>query len=195
LVNLADYTYFRLTNIALPTLLPVSLGTDSRWYKIRHVPRANPNESKLGVLDGTTFTPEQMAALAALIATTPVFEVSETLPDATVSGQRSYHYRTSIKPEAITSFAQQVSQLLSLSNAGLDWAKTSSYQSEVWVNKRNFQLTQLKLAGTYPINGSPVAFELLLGLSRHNDALKITLPKASEELDLQRWLTNQGISL
>ncbi len=36
LVSLADETYFKLTNLVLPTLLPVSLGADSRWYKIRH---------------------------------------------------------------------------------------------------------------------------------------------------------------
>lgn len=188
LVNLADYTYFRLTNLALPTLLPISIGADSRWYKVRHASSINPDEHKLGVSNGPQFTSDQIQTIQNLISQTPIAEVLEVLPDATVNGQRSYHYRTQLKSEVLVGLLKQLNQSLNLTLALPASDQLAKYQPEVWVNKRTFQLSQLKLADLYLLNGVPVAFDLTLSLSRQNEQLKIVIPKNTEELDAERLI-------
>ncbi len=191
LVSVGDYTYFRMTNLSLPTLAPVSLGASSRWYKVRHIATASPNERKLGVLEKTTFSTEQIEQLRKLIADTSLFEVTEVLPDATVGGQRSYHYRAKFKAESITSLSQQISSLLGVPMTEQNLNNLSDYQPELWVNKRTFQLSQFKLTGLYQTDGVPTVFDLTLGLSHHNEKLTITPPKESEELDPKQWLVQR----
>jgi hypothetical protein len=191
LVSVGDYTYFRMTNLSLPTLAPVTLGADSHWYKVHHVGVANPNENKLGVLEKTAFTTEQIEQLRKLLADTSLFEVTEILPDATVSGQRSYHYRTKLKAESITSLSQQISTLLNIPLTEQNLNNLSDYQPELWINKRTFQLSQFKLSGLYQTDGVPTDFDLTLGLSHQNEKLTITPPKESEELNPEQWLRQQ----
>lgn len=189
-VGLADYTYFRLTNLTLPTLAPVSFGADSRWYKIRHLAELNPDEKRLGAVDKAALTPAQVDRIRQLIATTPLFEVVEVLPDATVHNQRSYHYRARFKADAVTSLNQQLGELLGADPTS-QLLSLSDYQPELWINKRTFQLSQFYLNGLYLVDQVPIAFELSLGISRHNDSFKITAPSASEELDAEHWLRQQ----
>jgi hypothetical protein len=191
LVNLSDYTYFRLTDLTLPTLLPVSLGADSRWYKIRHLAPANPNERKLGVSKNTSISPEQFQAFRDLISQANIAEVLEVLPDATVSGQRSYHYRVKLKPEAIVQLTNQLGKMFSAKITISNQDMLSRYQPEVWINKRTFQLTQLHLADIYLVNQVPVAFDFTLGLSHQNEKLTVVPPKETEELDATNLLKKQ----
>lgn len=192
LANLSDYLYFRLTNLSLPTLLPISLGGDSRWYKIRHVATASPSEQKLGVVAGDTIiSDQQFQALRNLISQTPVMEVLEVLPDATVNGQRSYHYKVQLKPESITELISQMNQLLNAKVVQPNLELIGRYQPEIWINKRTFQLSQFSLSDLYSLNGLPIAFTLQFGLSRQNESLKIIPPKDTEELDPSHLLDNQ----
>ncbi len=188
LVSVGDYTYFRMTNLSLPTLSPVSLGASSRWYKVRHIAVSNPNESKLGVLEKTAFTPEQIGQLRQLIADTSLFEVTEVLPDATVSGQRSYHYRAKFKAEAVADLSKQIGTLLGVPVTEENLNNLSDYQPELWINKRTFQLSQFKLAGLYQTDGVPTDFDLTLGLSHQNEKLTIAPPTESEELNPEQWI-------
>jgi len=187
-VNLSDYIYFRLTDLSLPTLLPVSLGADSRWYKIRHLSPANPSEEKLGVADNQQFTLEQMEALRKLVSQTAIAEVVEVLPESTTNGQRSYHYKVKLQPDAISQLIGQLNQLLNIKLIAPTPAMIAKYQPEIWINKRTFLLSQLKLADLYLLNSVPVAFDLVLGLSRQNDQLKISVPRDTEELNIERLL-------
>lgn len=191
LVSVGDYTYFRMTNLSLPTLVPVSLGADSRWYKVRHVGRANPNENKLGVLEKATFTSEQIKQIRITLADASLFEVTEVFPDMTVNGQRSYHYRAKFKLESIENLNRQISAILSTPLTEQNLSDLSDYQLELWINKQTFQLSQLKLAGLYQTDGLPTDFDLTLRLSRHNEKLTITPPKESEELNPEQWLRQQ----
>ncbi len=189
LVGTEGYTYFRMTNLSLPTLSPVSLGADSRWYKIRHLDSSNPNEKKLGVLEKKTFTPQELEELRLFLSSTPIFEITEVLPDATVNGQRSYHYRTKITQESIADLSEKIGKLLGVSINQKNTDSLLAYEPELWINKRTFQLSQLKLVGLYQTDGLPIDFDFTLGLSRHNEKLTITAPKASEELDPRQWIT------
>lgn len=191
LVNLSDYTYFRLTDVTLPTLLPVPLGADSRWYKIRHLSPATPDENKLGVAQIPAISVEQLQEFRNLISQTSVAEVLEILPDATVNGQRAYHYRVQLKPDAINQLIGQLNKLAGSKLVTLDPAMLGRYQPEVWINKRTFQLAQLKLSDIYLVNQVPVAFDLTLGLSHQNDKLTIIPPKETEELDTTNLLRQQ----
>lgn len=192
LANLSDYLYFRLTNLSLPTLLPISLGGDSRWYKIRHVAVAQPNENKLGVVAGDTIiSDQQFQSLRKLMSQTPVMEVIEVLPDATVNGQRSYHYMVQLKPESITELVTQINQLLNVKVDSPNLDLIGKYQPEIWINKRTFQLSQFTLNDLYSLNGLPIAFNLQFGLSRQNEALKIVPPKETEELNPTRLFNQQ----
>jgi len=191
LINLDDYTYFRLTNLTVPTLLPVSLGADSRWYKIRHVAANDPNEKKLGVADGAPITNDQLQAVRDLLKQTPLMEVVEVMSDETVNNQRSYHFRAQFKPEALVTISQQLGQLLGLSQPDQTLGDLADYQPEIWINKRTFQLSQLKLADIYLRDNIPLAFDLMLGLSRHNESFKITAPQATDEIDPTKLLQEQ----
>jgi len=190
LVNLDDYLYFRLTNLTLPTLLPISLGTDSRWYKIRHLATANPNEKKLGVTELPQFTTDQIQAMRQFIGQTTIAEVLEVLPDATVNGQRSYHYRVKLRSEAITELLDQINQTIDTDLGIADPVSIDRYQPEIWINKRTFRLSQLKLTDLYLQGGVPISFDLTLGLSRHNEQINITAPKDTEELTTDRLFQN-----
>lgn len=191
LVSVGDYTYFRMTNLSLPTLVPVSLGADSRWYKVRHLTAADPNESKLGVLEKSAFTSDQIKQIRTVLADASLFEVIEVLPDVTVNGQRSYHYRTKFKSDSIEGLSQQVGTILGTPLTGQNLSNLSDYQPEMWINKQTFQLSQLKLTGLYQTDGLPTDFDLTLKLSHHNEKLTITPPKESEELNPEQWLRQQ----
>jgi len=194
LVSLADETYFKLTSLVLPTLLPVSLGADSRWYKIRH-PNGGDETNKLGTNQVAELTPEQLVKIKEVIAGHPLFVVEETYSDETVGGQRSYHYRAKLDPNNPNYVVTQLAQVMQLDNLNINADKLSGYVFDVWISKRSFQITRLAVSDIYLNNGVPIGFQLDLIITRHNEALPIQAPTVSEELDSENPLFLPGLGL
>lgn len=195
LINLDDYTYFKLTKLTLPSLSPISLGADSRWYRIRH-PDTGADTNKLGADPTSQLTPEQITDLKEVVAASPLFTVTEVYPDETASGQRSYHYQASLNSDSlqqVTASLEGLAQAARITAGSLDWLV--DYNFELWISKRSFQLTRLKVNGTYTSNEVSVPFELDLSLTRHNDTLPISAPTASEEINSPNapFFSNLGV--
>ncbi len=186
LVGLADYTYFKLTDLAVPTLLPVSLGADSRWYRIKQSNYQSGN-NVLGTLPAQALTPAQISTLHDLVKNAVLFDVRESLPDETASGQRSYHYRVTLRPDDLKYLLTRVSETTG-SALPIDLGQAADYTADLWVNKRSFQMSRLRVSDTYLADGVPVAFTLELGLMDHNERVNVTAPNAAEELNRQNLL-------
>ncbi|AKM84927.1 MAG: hypothetical protein VE98_C0001G0473 [candidate division Kazan bacterium GW2011_GWA1_50_15] len=192
LIGLPDYTYFKLTDLNFPTLLPVSLGADSRWYRVKR-PAPDASGNRLGASVGQQLTDEQVLAIHNMIASTTIFEVSQTFPDETVYGQRAYRYQAKLRPDNMRYLAAQVSAITGTSTGDLSLLdQLNNYTADIWINKRNFQLARIKIEDIYLANSVPVSFSLDLGLSRQNEKISIAAPNVAEELDSQNLLDQLG---
>jgi len=186
LIGLSDYTYFKLTDLKLPTLSPVSLGADSRWYRIKQ-PSRDEASNKLGTVATSGLTAEQVQAMHDAIAGSVLLEVTQTFPDETAYGQRAYHYQGKLQGDNLRSLLTQMSQIAhSPTSSGLD--SVTAYTVDVWINKRTFQLARLKVEDVYSVEGVPVSFGLDLGLTSQNEKISINPPSAAEDLDRQNLL-------
>lgn len=177
LISHSDYTYFQLRDVLLPTLTPLSLGADSRWYKVR---RQN-GESQAPQISET-----QMKAAKKEIAEAQIFEVKEVLPISTVSGQRSYHYKVQISSDGLNVLVKNLNSLLNLEIPELESKTIERYQGEVWIGVKDQRLMRLRVADFTTHKDQPIAFDLDVVLSNHNQKLQITPPSASENVDQSR---------
>jgi len=187
-IGLQNYTYFKLTDLLVPTLLPISVGADSRWYRIRHTQNGNNDPSILGLGGVSTVSPEQLEAIRELIASHSLFEVAEELPDETVAGQRSYHYIAKPKPDILKQLAEQLNRILQADNITTNFDSFEDYTVDLWINKRNFNLTKLTVSDNYTTDGDIIEFNFDLEMNRHNEPLTIIAPKISEDIDGLNWL-------
>lgn len=187
LIGLSDYTYFKLTDLDLPTLLPISLGADSRWYRIKQ-PSLDSDGNKLGTLPTSGgLTSEQSLMIHDVIADSTLLEATQTFPDETAFGQRSYHYQGKLQGDNLRSLLTRISQITgSPVPTGLDSLTTDT--ADVWINKRTFQLARIKVTDIYLIEGVPISFMLDFGLTSQNERIKVNPPSVAEELDRQNLL-------
>ncbi|HCL47802.1 TPA: hypothetical protein DHW58_02310 [Patescibacteria group bacterium] len=142
---------------------------------------------------GQQLTDEQVLAIHNMIASTTIFEVSQTFPDETVYGQRAYRYQAKLRPDNMRYLAAQVSAITGTSTGDLSLLdQLNNYTADIWINKRNFQLARIKIEDIYLANSVPVSFSLDLGLSRQNEKISIAAPNVAEELDSQNLLDQLG---
>ncbi|MFH0905603.1 MAG: hypothetical protein V1826_02680 [bacterium] len=182
MVGLSGATYFRLSDLVLPTLLPVSLGADARWYRIKHpVTDSSQPSDRLGVEETLVLTPDQALVVKEAIAQHSLFEVVEQLPGAIIGGQPSYHYRVRFDQAAAQNLLEQLDHALALKSSEPDFKLISNYEPEIWINRRTFQLTQLKLTDSYLSSGRSIGFEFVLRLSRPNTKITVSAPNTAEE--------------
>lgn len=181
LIGLQDETYFKLTKLVLPTILPVSLGANSQWYKIRH-PSVKGEVDKLGVSQTAELTPDQMRSIKESVAGHPLFVVTAAYPDETAGGQRSYHYQAKLDVTNLQQVITELGPVAQLTDVTANLDKLGSYVFEIWVSKHSFQLTRLTTSGIYLVGSVPLGFKLDVTLTQHNDILPIKAPVTSEEL-------------
>jgi hypothetical protein len=192
MVSLPDYTYFRIGQITLPSIIPVALNDSPGWYKIRQTaPAVAADSQELGIASASPapITPEQLKEVRKIIATVPLWTLLETFPDDTVNGLRAYHYRVKLESEALKLVAPQITKLLrqpDISSAELDaW---SQYEAEIWIDKRSSNLTRIKLDNLQTVNNLPTAINAVLDITRHNRPVEIAAPKSTEEVGSESLL-------
>lgn len=192
-IGLKDYTYFKLTDLLIPTLLPISVGADSRWYRIKHALGGDRDPNILGSGGAVSVSVAQLDALREIIAGNQLFEVIKELPDETVLGQRSYHYQTKIKPDMLKEIVNQFNNILSTNNSTANLDVFENYAVDLWINKRNFNLTRLSIVGDYLVDGEKIAFNFVLDMTNHNLPLTIIAPEIVEDIDGLNWLTGSDL--
>jgi len=192
-IGLQNYTYFKLTDLLIPTLLPISIGADSQWYRIRHIQNQDSDPSVLGSGGTPTISPDQLEAIRELISNRTFFKVIEELPDETVVGQRSYHYLVRPKSDVLKQIAEQLSRILQADDVAVDFGALENYVADLWINKRNFNLAKLRIADEYISEEGTVEFDFNLEMDRHNEQLTIVAPQISEDIDGLDWLQRAGL--
>lgn len=180
LINLDNYTYFQLTELVLPTLLPVSLGADKRWYKIPTEPNS---ANRLGGSKNISLTPAEEDMVRSLIANAKLLTVKEVLPMTTVNGQRAYHYKTQINAAEVSHIVEGISAITDSTEPLPNLEYLSQYEPEIFVNTKDNQLLRLIVAGTYLHDGVPTAFDLKVDLSNHNTKIDLVPPSSSQSIE------------
>lgn len=192
-IGLKDYTYFKLTDLLVPTLLPISVGTDSRWYKIKHVLGGDRDPSILGSGGKSSVSPEQLEAIREIISTYQLFDIVKELPDETVAGQRSYHYQAKINSDALKQIIEQFNGILQTNNSTVDLEVYENYLVDLWISKRDFSPTRIHIADDYVVDNEIIEFDFVLGMTNHNLPLTIIAPEVSEDIDGLNWLTGSDL--
>lgn len=180
LISLDSYTYFQLTELMLPTLLPVSLGADKKWYKIQ----TDPGEaSRLGGVDAVNLTAAQEGMARFLIANAKPLRVIEVLPMTTVNGQRAYHYVTQIDPAELKSLLEGLAEITGSPKSQPDLNYLAQYKPEIYISSKDNRLLRLAAIGTYLHDGLPTAFDLKFDLTNHNAKIDLGPPSASQSVE------------
>lgn len=180
LITLDDYTYFQLTDLVLPTLLPVSLGADKKWYKIQ---TEAGGDHRLGGVDTINLSAAEEEMIRSLIATAKPLTVKEVLPLTTVNGQRAYHYKTQINPEELKRVLSGIASVTNSTKPLPDLDYLSQYEPEIFIATKDNRLLRLSGPGTYIHDDLPTAFDLLLDLTNHNVKIDLAPPSSSQSIE------------
>lgn len=180
LISLDSYTYFQLTDLVLPTLLPVSLGADKKWYKIQTDPG---DASRVGGVDTANLTPAQEGKARFLIANAKPLKVIEVLPMTTVNGQRAYHYITQVDPVELKALLDGMADISGSTKRQPDLSYLAEYKPEVFISSKDGRLLRLAATGIYLHDGLPTAFDLRLDFTNHNAKIDLGPPSASQSVD------------
>ena len=184
-IGLADYTYFRLTNLKFPTLSPIAVSANSHWYKIQSTPDTLVDPGKrLGASTSPPLvTAQQIVDIRKAVADESLFQVTQTFPDTTLAGHRNYHYQVALNPEDLPRMAAVIAKDLNLSApTAAQISAWEKYSAEIWIDKSTYNLTQLKISGTSPGKAGNIVFAALLNLDHPNQPAKISAPTNTEEL-------------
>lgn len=180
LINLDNYTYFQLTELVLPTLLPVSLGADNKWYKIQTEPGA---AHRLGGIDPMSLSAADEEAIRLLIANAKPLTVKEVLPMTTVNGQRAYHYVAQINPEELEKVMVGIAQITKSEKDLSDLGYLAQYEPEIFVASKDNRLLRVSATGLYLHTDIPTAFDLQVDLTNHNKKIDLSPPSSSQNVE------------
>lgn len=178
LVGTADYTYFQIDNVSLPSLIPLSL-TGEQWYKVK--------SSQPAALSGQ-LTRTQQTAIQSLFDQSKPWIASEVLPMTTINGERVYHYRLQMDSQALTSLLASVYQIVGEEDLQLPEISLDNYQPEVFIDTRDYDLRRLIVAGIYTHDHLPTNFSLTLDLDQHNKADSVVPPATVKDIDIAKLL-------
>ena len=186
MIGLTDYTYFRVTDLRLPQAGKLPFSGRSPWYKLKQNSSQNGGRQSAN----TVLNPTQLVAIQNALVSVPLFEVVNTLADETVASQRSYHYQVRIKPDAWDKLAAQLGETVKLDQPISSGTSLANQLADVWVSKRDHQLTKFRLASSLTsTTGQPVDFEFELQFSKQNTNIAISAPDTAEELgSFDHWL-------
>ncbi|OGB74204.1 hypothetical protein A2V68_00305 [candidate division Kazan bacterium RBG_13_50_9] len=182
-----DYNYFRITDVAIPLDLPFALTTDNKWYKVK---RSSDSGANVLGSNPRLISDEEWEQVRGLIGSSRLFLTDQLLPDETVNGTRSYHLKVIIDRFALVGFLDQLDAItrgkLQLDRAA--WMKlVDGYNYDLWITKRGYRLTRLKVAGTYIGDElRQVDFDLSLNLTNFDTPVEVTRPSEVEDFSLQR---------
>jgi hypothetical protein len=180
LIALDDYTYFQLTDLVLPTLLPVSLGADKKWYKIQ---TEQGGSKHLGGRELASLTPQQELTIRNLVSESNPFTVSQVFPVTTVNGQRAYHYKVKIDPAEVEKLLNGIAKVSKNSKPIPDLSYLANYEPDVYIATKNHQLLRLATNGIYTHGQIPTDFDLTVDLTNHNAKIDLSPPSSSESID------------
>lgn len=187
ILSLSDYTYFRLSDFSLPTFLPISLAADSKWYRLKHPATAHTKQpNRLGVIDASNLDPTSVVKIKQLLGETNIFEVLEAYPDETVNGARSYHFKVKVLPTSLKDFYTNMRRIVPTVSTPDNLEDLERYEIDLWVNKRNYVMSRLKLSDKYFADGTPIDFDLSLDITKPNTEVHIAAPGSSQELETSK---------
>lgn len=189
MIGLADYTYFRITDLKLPQAGQLPFSGRSPWYKLKQTPAAADGQLG-GSNQSSIISPSQLVQIQNLLSTVSLFEVVETLADETVANQRSYHYKVRIRPGAWDALVNELGDIVRLGQPAPSGTSIANQLADIWVSKREHSLTRIRSAsGFTTATGQPVTFEFDLQFSKQNSNIIITAPNTAEELgSFDHWL-------
>ena len=170
-VGLPDNTYFQLSDVSIPTLVPISLGGDNSWYRINTESTKSPLPQVAG---------DQVSNLEDTLSETTPFTILENLPISFVNGERVYHYKVQFNPESLK---QLTNSLPSLPAEIPDFEFLNDYQSDIYISYSDYQIVRIASAGVYVHGNSPTAFDLVLNLKNHNSTTQVVAPESSKQID------------
>lgn len=184
IIALSDYTYFRINDLSLPSLAPTPTGAIRHWYKIKQ-PVPSDQKNVLGIAStGNALAADQIQAVRDLLAETNALLLDTVFPDTTLFGTRVHHYRVRLNPDVLPELASELATILHQKKLSVEQLKLAeNYRAEIWLDRRNQNLVQLKLADVYLTDSRPTYFDLTLNLDRHNQRFSIQAPISPEELN------------
>ena|GEM_PF-6594548 len=130
--------------------------------------------------------------LRALFRSSKLVSVTKELPETSIDGVRQFHYRTKMKPEAVTAFvvlATGLREKRSLADEELkrlatDIERIGVGEIDLWISKRDFFLSRIQVQGVYSDakSGGQVPYSATISLSRWNESVDIAPPPSARPI-------------
>ena len=195
-----DYIYFQMNNPpSFPNLELSGLGDN--WYQLDVTKILNDSKADVrGDKEIEKTIREKTDILLRSIVSNELFERIAVLPDESIDGSGSYHFRLSFNKEETNEI---VKKFIGESEGSL----LNKVSIDVWVDKSRMYFNKIAIEGTIagqPLSSASVVtlkttdlnFTLVYQLTKPNEDVAITTPESSNELssllDLYLLVQPQG---
>jgi len=191
--HLEGASYFRLSQVNLPSSLPFLLSISHKWYRLENEGTLGDGSKWLGGSSSNEkWDEEDDETLRAFLANTRFFEVEDYLGRETVEGIVSHHFQIKLTEEALKALAQkwgELSQVTASTTAFIQFInRFTNKKLELWLATSDLHPVKLLAEGTGSLDPYPpprLHFELVI--SGYNIPVRVEPPKEAEEF------LNQGL--
>lgn len=154
--NVGKSFYFKFNNLPKISLFDLS-KFENQWVKVDYSEVKNrlTGKASSSPVTGTdsNLTPEQLAQIKTAFLASKIIKVTAVLPDETLDGVETYHYRFIFDQDEIKSLINQISKIVQdkeltpeeNQKINQSFADLQSWPVEIWIGKQDFYPYKISL--------------------------------------------------